>query len=274
MFKKMVLSTVLFVVSNAACAGMAGPGDFKCGRDDAQKALTDYIKNEATSILQSDFITKGTFNYDKPLAVYQNRLNSIGVTVTNVSTSGKGIYGGMNCSATISIKTPENVLEFVSKEPDFFAYIAGGAGRVDFNNGVVTWDDVVYSVRITDDNKGFVFGEFVSYYSSRAMFNMAALSVNKEQIMHAISQEALYSERSSYTSADQELNAVWKGLPDPVRKIMKKEQLAWVNKKVSKCGHFSGDKSEEIDVQQQINYYQCQTKMTNERVKYLTGKDN
>jgi len=271
MLRKVSLLTAIIMFSGAAQAGLFDSNDFKCGRDDAVKALVEYIKNDASGMLQSDFITKAKFNYDKPVSVYQNMLNSMQVTATNVSTSGGGSYG-LNCSATISITIPQETLDVVSKAPNYLQYVTGGYGKVS-NSGVI-WNGVTYSAKLADNNKDILFSEFSRTDASAAMFNMSVLAVNKDQIISSLSQSSLSSAQSAYAYADRELNAVWKELPDSVRNSMKKEQVSWVNNKVAKCGNIPDRKSATINVQQQVSIYQCQTKMTQERISYLTGNDD
>jgi len=78
------------------------------------------------------------------------------------------------------------------------------------------------------------------------MFNMSVLAVNKDQIISTLSQSSLKLAQSAYASADRELNAVWKELPDSARNSMKKEQIVWVNNKVAKCGKIPNGKAETI----------------------------
>lgn len=271
MFKRMMLLAVITASTGTANAGLFDSNDFKCGREDAVKALSDYIKNDAAGLLQSDFITKGHFNYDKPVSVYQQMLNGMAVNVTNVSTSGKGNYG-LNCSATISVKIPQNTLDIVKKFPDYLSDITRDGGRI--NNDNVTWDVVKYSARLADNNKDIIFSEFNRSYISRAIYEMSVLSVNKEQIVHTYLQSELTKAQSAYARADRELNAVWKALPDSVRNSMKKEQLAWVNSKTSKCGKLSDATSETTNIQHRVDIYQCQTRMTDERISWLTGESD
>lgn len=106
------------------------------------------------------------------------------------------------------------------------------------------------------------------------MFNVSVLAENKDQIVKALSQGSLGEAQSAYTNADRELNAVWKELPDSARNALKKEQVAWVNNKAQKCGKLSDASSEAINVNQRIGIYQCQTKMTDERISYLSGNNN
>ncbi|HII2326823.1 TPA: lysozyme inhibitor LprI family protein [Escherichia coli] len=271
MFKRMMLLAVITASTGTANAGLFDSNDFKCGREDAVKALSDYIKNDAAGLLQSDFITKEHFNYDKPVSVYQQMLNGMAVNVTNVSTSGKGNYG-LNCSATISVKIPQNTLDIVKKFPDYLSDITRDGGRI--NNDNVTWDVVKYSARLADNNKDIIFSEFNRSYISRAIYEMSVLSVNKEQIVHTYLQKELMKAQSAYAGADRELNAIWKALPDSVRNSMKKEQLAWVNSKTSKCGKLSDATSETTNIQHRVDIYQCQTRMTDERISWLTGESD
>lgn len=267
----MVLLTSVVVFSGSVNAGLFDSNDFKCGRNDTVKALTDYIKNDASGMLQSDYLTKSSFYYDKPVSVYQSMLDSMEVTIANVSTSGKGSHD-LNCSATISIKIPKDTLDVVNKIPNYLHYITGGYGKIN-NNGVI-WNGVAYSAKLADNNKDVIFSNFSRTDASAALFNMSVLAVNKEQIISALSQNALSSARSAYVNADRELNAVWKELPDSARNSLKKEQVVWVNNKVAKCGKLPDGESEKDNVQRWVDIYQCQTKMTNERIAYLTGNDN
>lgn len=271
MFKKMALLAVLVAFSGATNAGLFDSNDFKCGRDDAVKALSEHIRNDASGLLQSDFLTKSKFNYNKPVSAYQSNLDGLAVNVTNVSTGGSG-SDGLNCTATIALKIPQETLDVVSSSPDYLRYVTGAYGKI--NNGGVVWSDVSYSAKLADNNKDIVFSDFNKTDISDAMFNVSVLATNKDQIVKDVSQGSLGEAQSAYKNADRELNAVWKELPDSARSALKKEQLAWVNDKVKKCGKISDAASEAINVNQRTGIYQCQAKMTNERISYLSGNNN
>lgn len=134
MFRKLALLVAVGVFSSAANAGLFDSNDFKCGRDDAVKALAEHIKSDASGLLQSDFLTKSKFSYDKPVSTYQSKLNSIDVNVTNASTGGNGSYG-LNCTATIALKIPQEALDVVASAPDYLSYVTGTYGKI--NNGSV-----------------------------------------------------------------------------------------------------------------------------------------
>ncbi|WP_345830744.1 lysozyme inhibitor LprI family protein [Erwinia sp. HDF1-3R] len=271
MFRKLALLVAVGVFSNAANAGLFDSNDFKCGRVDAVKALSDYIRNDASGLLQSDFLTKNKYGYDKPVSTYQSALNSIVLNITNVSTDGSRSYG-LNCRATISLKIPQETLDVVSNAPGYLRSVTGAYGKI--NNGSVVWNDVSYNAKLADNNKDIIFSNFSRSDISDVMFNVSVLAENKERIVKALSQSSLGQAQSNYKNADRELNALWKELPDSARNALKNEQLTWINDKVKKCGKISDASSETMDVSQRTGIYQCQAKMTNERISYLSGNNN
>jgi uncharacterized protein YecT (DUF1311 family) len=270
MFKKLSLLTVVAVFSNVANAGLFDSNDFKCGRDDAIKALADYIRNDASGLLQSDYLTKERYTYDKPIAAYQSKLNNMVIEVTNVSTSGDGSYG-LNCSATLSLNIPQEAMDVVSSVPYYLRFATGKYGKI--NNDSVIWSGFNYSAKLADNKKDVIFSNVSGLDASDSMFNLSVLAENKDHIINTLSQDRFDSEQSAYTTADRELNAVWKALPDSARNAMKKEQVAWVKEKATKCGKLSDANSETINIKQRIGIYQCQTKMTNERSSYLGSSE-
>lgn len=271
MFRKLVLIATVGMFSNAANAGFFDSNDFKCGRDDAVKALSEHIKNDASGLLQSDYLTKSKFSYDKPVGTYESQLNSIVVDVTNVSTTEDN-SDGLSCSATISVKIPQETLDVISNEPNYFRNITGGYGKI--INGSVVWNDVSYNVKLADNKKEIIFSNFSRNNAADSMFSMTVLAANKEKIIKDLSQGTLEESKSDYKDADRELNAIWKELPDSARNALKKEQLTWVNEKAKQCGKLSDASSETMNASQRISIYQCQTKMTNARISYLSGSNN
>jgi uncharacterized protein YecT (DUF1311 family) len=268
-FKKFVPAAIALTFTANAYAGLfSSSDDFKCGREDAVKALSDSFRSDASGLLQSDYLTKSRYSYDKPVTDYQNKLNSLVVGVSNVSTSGNGSYG-LNCSATISVKVPQETLDVVSSEPDYLHSITGNYGKL--NNGSVVWSDVSYSAKLADNGKDVIFSQFNRTDLSDALFNISVLSINKNQIIHAQFKGALDSAKAEYKISDRNLNSVWRELPDSSRNALKKEQLAWVNEKVTKCGKLSDAESNNVDIKQRIEIYQCQIRMTNDRIAFLSG---
>ncbi len=260
----------LTCTANAHAGLFSSSDDFKCGRDDAVKALSNYFHSDASGLLQSDYLTKSRYQYDKPVSDYQNKLDALVVDVSDASTSGNGSYG-LNCSATISVKVPQETLGVVSSDPNYLHYITGSYGKL--RNGRVVWSDISYSAKLADNGKDVIFSHFNRTDLSNALFNISVLSVNKDQIINTLAKNTLGTAKDAYKNADHELNSVWRELPDSSKNALKKEQLAWVNEKVAKCGKLPDAESNNVDMQQRIETYQCQTKMTNERIGFLSGNN-
>ncbi|EXU74087.1 lysozyme inhibitor LprI family protein [Erwinia mallotivora] len=258
----------LTCTANAYAGFFSSSDDFKCGREDTVKTLSDYFLSEASGLLQSDYLTKSKYSYDQPVADYQNKLNSLVVGVVNVSTSGKDSYG-LNCSATIAVKVPQEALDVVSSDPNYLHFITGSYGKL--NNGSVVWSGVSYRAKLADNGKDVIFSQFNRTDLSDALFNISVLSVNKSQIINAQAKDNLDSAKAEYKNSDSNLNSVWRELPDSSRNALKKEQVAWVNGKVAKCGKLSDAESNNVDIKHRIEIYQCQIRMTNDRIAFLTG---
>ena len=258
----------LTCTANAYAGFFSSSDDFKCGREDVAQALGNYFSSDASGLLQSDYLTKSKYSYDKPVADYQNKLNSLVVGVSNTSTSGNGSYG-LNCSTTVSVKVPQEALDVVSSDPNYMHFVTGTYGKL--INGSVVWSDVSYSAKLADNGKDVIFSQFNRTDLSDILFNISVLSVNKSQIINTQSKDNLDSGKAEYKNADRNLNSVWRELPDSSRNALKKEQLAWVNEKVTKCGKLSDAESNSVDIKHRIEIYQCQIKMTNDRIAFLNG---
>ncbi|RRW69712.1 DUF1311 domain-containing protein [Pantoea dispersa] len=253
---------------NAHAGFFSSPDGFKCGREDAVKTISNYYRNDALGLLQRDYITKTEFSYDKPIAAYQNKLNDLVVVASNVTTYDDSYYG-LKCSATISVKVPQEALDVMTSVPKYLLFVTGNYSRL--NNGNVVWSDVSYNVKLADNGKDVIFNPIDNISLSKALFNISVLSVDKDQIINANSKDTLNSAKSEYKTSDRDLNSVWRDLPDSSRNALKKEQLAWVNTKVDKCGKLSDAESDNVDMKQRIEIYQCQAKMTRERIDFLGG---
>lgn len=271
MYKKYLLMTAIAALSFNANAGLFDSNDFKCGREDAVKAFSDFIKNDASGLLQSNFLTKGKAYYSKSLDIYQDKLNALDVNVANVSTldsKSETLY----CGATVSIKLPQEVIDVVGDIPSRLSEVTGYSGKL--VNGGVVWSNVRYSIKLADNKKDILVSNMDEINTSSSMYNAVVMAADKDKIINNNSQGKLNSVRYDYEGADRDLNSVWKNLPDSSRDALKKSQVAWVGEKVIKCGKLSDAKSDAVSVQQKINIYQCQKKMTDERINYLVGNSN
>jgi len=271
MLKKIILLSITASISHGAHAGLFDSNDFKCGRADSITALSDYIKNDASGLLQSNFITSVKKSFSKPMDIYQNKLNTLGLVISDVSTLDSQGGGKQNCSATVSIKLPQETIDLISEVPQKLSLLTGSNGKL--NNGSVTWSDIRYSIKLADNKKDILVSGLSGTNSSSSLYNVALMAVDKDNIINNNSQGKLNSVQYEYAESDRELNDVWKNLPDSARNAMKKEQIAWVNEKVTKCGKLSDTKLGSVSIQQKINILQCQTTLTNERISYLGGNN-
>ncbi|QHB33843.1 DUF1311 domain-containing protein [Yersinia canariae] len=264
--KCFILSSVLFFSVNAQAGFFGDSNDFKCGREDAVKALQDYIRGEAEGLLQSNYITNTTIFYGKDLQVFQEKLNSISINASNVTTASN-TGSELNCKATIAIKIPTETLDVVKDNPNYLSRLLSNGGML--NKGSVVWSDYSYSIKLADNKKDISVSR-ISYITG-ALYQATILAVTKDDIISRNYNEKLNGVKNDYISQDAYLNDVWKRLPDAIRSSMKKEQVAWVNEKVTKCGKLSDAESATTPSQNRIKIYQCQTKMTQERIAFLGG---
>ncbi|WP_145531779.1 lysozyme inhibitor LprI family protein [Yersinia kristensenii] len=263
--KSFLLSSVLFISLNAH-AGFFGGDDFKCGREDAVKALQDYIKSGAGGQLQSNYITDAARFYGKDLQVFQDKLNGISINASNVSTAGN-TGSELNCKATIVVNLPAETLEVVKDNPVYLSLLVSNGGTL--NQGSIVWNDYAYSVKLADNKKDISVSRVENIM--KALYQTTVLAVTKDDIISSNYSAKLDKAKRDYMGQDAYLNDVWKRLPDAIRSSMKKEQVAWVNEKALKCGKLSDADSAATPFQNRIKIYQCQTKMTQERIAFLGG---
>lgn len=70
-FMKYIPSVITIIFTANAYAGLFSSSDeFKCGREDAVKALQQYIKDGASEMLQNDSLKNAKILFNKPVSVY------------------------------------------------------------------------------------------------------------------------------------------------------------------------------------------------------------
>lgn len=265
------LSTLLFSL-NATAGLFDSTPEFKCGREDSVAALQGKIRNDAISKLQEAYLTSPQKFYGKPLKNYLDKANQIAIVMENVTTKTfKSEDLSRQCTAKISLTLPPELLSVMTTFPDKVGSISRGKGKV--LNDRVQWENYNYSIALADNNKDIA----VSYeytdsdYIAEALFNISLFALNKDDLENADLKNKLSTSAYSYSDSDRHLNDIWKGMPESVRASMKKEQTAWITEKTRKCGKLSDASSESAPLKTRIAIYQCQTKMTDERVRYLGG---
>lgn len=271
MNRKFLAASILFLFSQGASAGLFDSNDFKCGRDDAISAIQKYIKDEASGVLQNNYLANGENDFSKPLNIYQGELNSITVSTSNVSTM-QNKDNELTCSATVSIKVSPETLAVIGDDPSRLYRITQESGKI--NNGDVIWKNVKYNLKLADNGKDIQVDELGNYNDiTVSLYQAALMGVDKETIIQGNAQGRLLNAKSSYEQSDAVLNEVWKGLPESARDSMRKSQGAWVSEKAVKCGKLSNAALSTVAIEQRIKIYQCQTELTKERISYLGGDE-
>ncbi|MFO6296699.1 lysozyme inhibitor LprI family protein [Rahnella selenatireducens] len=270
MFKGILVLTSASLFSLSAHAGFFGGGDeFKCGRDDAVKAVQDYIKSEAGAKLQNYYITSPAAFHNKDIQEFQSKIDSLPMSISNVSTTSD-TEGTLNCSATLSAQLPPETLAVIKSNPEYLSSIISDNGKL--NNGKVVWSNYSYSLSLADNKKDISVSKI--NYIQNALYQIAVLAVNKDYIIDSNFNGKILNARNDYARSDTYLNDIWKGLPDSIKTSMKKSQQTWVAEKALKCGKLSDANMETTPGQTRINIYDCQTKMTNDRITFLGGDNN
>ncbi|WP_058972558.1 lysozyme inhibitor LprI family protein [Type-D symbiont of Plautia stali] len=251
---------------NAHAGFFSSSDDFKCGRDDTIQALQKSLKDNASEILQSRYISSGSaYFYNKPEEVLQQEINATSVTVSNITTSDAS--NGIQCTATVSVKVSPAALTLSKEMPDQFAVLKSGSGTL-LNNNLV-WKRYSYRAQLADNKKDIIIENLNSI--PEAIYNNARHSVNSENILDSNVKYKRDNALRIYEYRDGDLNALWKTLPASLRTSIKSEQQEWVKSKAKKCGTIEFAKSDVGDMKPKVETLLCQTKMTEERITYLGG---
>lgn len=270
--KNATIILAVFNMANAQAGLFDSSSDFRCGREDAIKAVQRYIKDTASSTLQSDSLTNSSILRNKPEGVYLDKLSTTAVTVFGVSTTSKSSDTELYCQASVSVKLLPEVLAVIQAIPDELRKIKYGRG--DFYNGSIVWKMYDYRIKLADNKKDILVIDRMNDQASTVLYRTTVLAENKDEIINEKNISKLKDAQSNYKKADSELNALWKEMPDSVRASMKASQLAWVKEKTAKCGKISDALSEMRNTQDRLTIFECQTRMTNERISLLGGGIN
>lgn len=84
-----------------------------------------------------------------------------------------------------------------------------------------------------------------------------------------ISEHALQQARDNNVNANNVINRLWVNMDDTVRKTLRPEEHKWIAQKLSQCQTQAANAKN--SAQSEYIRLQCDTKMTNERIKYLNG---
>lgn len=245
--------------------------DFKCGRDDAVKALQQYIKDGASEMLQNDSLQNAVILFNKPVSVYSDKMKSMTVDVKGASTISNSSPTEVSCKARVSIPLPQETIDIIHAIPEQMADLQ--SEQESFYNNAVIWKDYSYNLKLSDDKKDISVTDHMDNRASSELYSIALVSVNKNELITKNNDKKIKAAQSEYNEADAELNTLWKNMPDSVRASMKSAQLAWVKDKAVKCGKISDATGNTADLSTKMNIFNCQTKMTNERIDFLGGNN-
>ncbi|WP_435953135.1 lysozyme inhibitor LprI family protein [Dryocola sp. BD626] len=271
MYKKFIAVSILSLLSQGASAGLFDSNDFKCGREDANNAILKYIKDEASGVLQSKYLAAGKSGFSRSLNDYQGELDAINISASNISTM-RTKDDELSCSASISFKVSPATLTVIGDDPTRLYRITQGSGK--FNNGNVVWKNVTYQLKLADNGKDIQLDNLSNYNEiTLSLYQSSLMGVDKETIIQGNGQSRVVIAKHKYDESDIYLNQVWKGLPESARNSMRREQGVWVNQKAAKCGKLSDAELSTTPAEQRVKIYQCQEKLTQERIVFLGGEE-
>jgi len=266
---KILSGMSLFIFSISAQAGFFGQSDdFKCGREDAIKAVQNTLRETASATLQTEFITSPAL-FSQPQGSYLNILESIPIDISNISTIGSK-DSIASCTATVSIKFPEETLAVVAIAPKFFNQLVNRDNA--FNKGGVVWKSHTYIIKLADNKKDIIVNGIDDI--SSVLRNSVWLAASKEKIINDENQERLNKAKQKFDNIDAHLNMIWRDLPDAVRASIKTAEAKWVNEKAIACGNINDANLNTFPIESRIKIFECQAEMTSKRVDFLSHTSN
>ncbi len=258
-----------------ACSATAGLFDsntdeekapFKCGRDDAISALIDTMKDEASTRFTSMY---GIPNTSEKKEQYRAKIITLPVTISGVSTTS-GTGNSLSCVAKIKLALPDELNELANKTPRVYSDFIARSNAIEKDDELI-WKNIRYSIMLADNAKDIsVQGNDISIPMD-SLAKSAMLAVDKDDILKLYDPVNIDLAKSDYTVVDKELNKIWKAIPPSFRTSMKYSQVDWIYQKEAKCGTIQQADSDSYDVPSRVKIFQCQTTMTQERIKYLGG---
>lgn len=262
----LLLASVTCLSFNVHAGFFKSSEEFKCGRDDAVKALQDHIKNDAMGGMQKAHLTLIKFFHNPNLAIYQDQVNNIKITVSNVSTT-KNEEGQLFCTANIAMSLPNETLDVIRDNPTHLSQLTKNQGFLNNNN--IVWNDFGYKIKLADNKKDISVNHVDAIATS--MIKSAIMAIDKDEIIKENYNDKLSHAKSEYTRNDAYLNQIWKNFPDSIKSSMKNSQASWIDEKAVKCGKLADANSDATALPDRLKIYECQLKMTMERLSYLRG---
>lgn len=163
------------------------------------------------------------------------------------------------------------LIELAEKAPEVFSELIRESRGL-YKNGDLTWKDVSYRIRLSDNGKDIsvILGD--AYETTMSLAKASYLSITKDDIIQRNAPSKVAIAKKAYEAEDVHLNKIWKSIPASFRASMKNEQVSWIWDKENKCGSIERANNASISTSTRIGIYECQTEMTKARIKYLSGQ--
>ncbi|HEY2454424.1 MAG TPA: lysozyme inhibitor LprI family protein [Scandinavium sp.] len=269
---KFIPATIGLICSVNVHAGLfSSSDDFKCDRDDAVKALQQYVKDYSSGMVQRDSLKKTSLLFNKPADMYIEKLVLLPVNIKNVSTTDNTNVSEISCEAHVDIPLPANALDVIHAMPEQMSGLQFGHAK--FYNSTIVWKKYEYTLKLADNKKDISVVDNMSNAASATLYGIVVLTTNKDEFIKANALQKLAIAKDDYQIADADLNATWQELPASSRNTLKLPQLAWVKGKAFACGKISDAELATTDAETSVKIYNCQTKMTHERNTFLSGSN-
>lgn len=236
--------------------------ELSCGSHLLKNGLSDKIYSEI------DSLNSGSIN-DKSI-------HQVPVKIDKYTTQFKRT-NGLRCLASVEVGIDDNVSKNLgSDDLHYYKEAAMLAGQYfpDYYHtvlaeGLIT-QKIYYDIEYKND-KDFNVDIFEPNMVSATIFGVAWFKVNSDDITKKIKEGKYRYVSNEYKTADKELNAVWNGFSVAIRKQLMHDAKLWVSDKNKICGKVEGLEKSEVFLSEKISIYECQTKMTLQRIDVLSS---
>lgn len=236
--------------------------ELSCGSQFFKNALSDKIYSEIDS-LNSDSIN-------------DESIHQVPVKIDKYTTQARR-KNGLRCLASVEVGIDDNVSKNLGSDDLHYyknAAILAGQYFPDYYHtvladGLIT-QRIYYDIEYKND-KDFNIDIFEPNMVSATIFGVAWFEVNSDDITKKIKEGKYQYASNEYKAADKELNAVWNGFSVAIKKQLMHDAKLWVSDKNKICGKVEGLEKSKIPLNEKTSIYQCQTKMTLQRIGVLSA---
>lgn len=113
--------------------------------------------------------------------INSNVFKIVPISISDVSTTG-GSTQELKCIATVSMTVPAELKELSEKVPEVLSeFIRESHGL--YKNGDLSWKDISYGIRLTDNEKYISVDLGETYYAPMLLANSSYLTIRKDEIV-------------------------------------------------------------------------------------------